>query len=159
LAVLTTGEEDNVKMNGTIEAAFIGRIGTEPELRTSQTGKPWAAVTCAVGIGDDVHWVRVAVFGEVAEQITGTLRKGDKAYVEGTLRLNTWTDREGNQRSGLSVAAWRVDKLGQIGRNKPRRPKAPPEGEHPASISITGSTGPASAMNDLRRSNDDTIPF
>ena len=81
-------------MNG-IEAAFIGRVGTEPELKTSQAGKPWSSLNAAVGSDDDVQWVRVAVFGETAERLAGHLHKGDRLYVEGTLRLNSWTDRNG----------------------------------------------------------------
>jgi hypothetical protein len=28
-------------MNGSIDAALVGRLGTEPELKTNQAGKPW----------------------------------------------------------------------------------------------------------------------
>jgi len=48
-------------MNGTIETAFIGRVGTEPERRTSQAGKPWLRFSAAVGSDDAVQWVQVAV--------------------------------------------------------------------------------------------------
>ena len=75
-------------MNGTIEAAFIGRVGSDPELRTSQAGKPWCRFSVAVGESDDMQWINVAAFGEVAERLCGQLAKGDRAYVEGTLRLN-----------------------------------------------------------------------
>jgi len=33
----------------TIEAALTGRMGTEPELKTSQAGKLWAAFNVGVG--------------------------------------------------------------------------------------------------------------
>jgi single-strand DNA-binding protein len=108
-------------MNGNIEAAFIGRLGSDPELRTSQAGKPWCRFSVAVGEGDDVQWVSVAAFGEVAERVCDQLAKGDRAYVEGTLRLNEWQDREGLTRHGLQVAAWKVEALGKIGRQRPRQ--------------------------------------
>ncbi|MDH4981239.1 single-stranded DNA-binding protein [Hyphomicrobium sp. D-2] len=112
-------------MNGTIETAFSGRVGTDPERRTSQAGKPWLRFSVAVGSDDAVQWVQVAVFGQQAEDLSTRLHKGDRVYVEGTLRLNTWTDHDGRERSGLSVAAWKGERLGAIGRNKPRRQDKP----------------------------------
>jgi len=106
-----------------IEAAFTGRLGTQPELKTSQAGKPWAAFNVGVGDGDNIQWVRIAVFGERAQELSAILRKGDRVYVEGRLQLNTRTDKEGQQRAGLSVAAWKCEKLGQIGWNKPPKAK------------------------------------
>jgi single-stranded DNA-binding protein len=34
------------------------------------------------------------------------LAKGVEVYVEGRLSLNTWTGKDGTQRTGLSVTAW-----------------------------------------------------
>jgi single-strand DNA-binding protein len=149
-------------MNG-IEAAFIARVGTEPELKTSAAGKPWAAFNAAVGSGDDVQWVRVAVFGDLAEGLAGHVLKGDRLYCEGRLKLNEWTDREGKSRTGLSVAAWKIEKLGQIGRNKPAKRKAPPEGDHPIPPAVGRQSdrgAAAGAERDWQRSLADAdIPF
>lgn len=108
-------------MNGSIEAAFIGRLGQDPELKTSAAGKPWARLQLAVGPNDETQWVSVATFGEIAERLCASLHKGDKVYVEGTLRLTEWTGRDGEKRTGLAVAAWKADKLGAIGRSRSRR--------------------------------------
>src|SRR5262245_58099909 len=80
-------------MHGNIECAFIGRLGQDPELRTSAAGKPWARLSASVGRGEEVRWVSVAVFGEVAQRLCAALRKGDKVYVEGTLRFSEWTSK------------------------------------------------------------------
>ena len=37
------------------------------------------------------------------------LAKGAQVYVEGRLSLNAWTGKDGQQRTGLSVAAWEGD--------------------------------------------------
>src|SRR5262245_58334659 len=110
-------------MNGSIEVALTGRLGTEPELKTSQAGKPWAAFNVGVGDGDNIQWVRIAVFGERAQELSAILRKGDRVYVEGAIRLNEWTGKDGEKHAGLSVAAWKCEKLVQIGRNKPPKAK------------------------------------
>ena len=36
-------------MNGSIECAFIGRVASVADLKTSQAGKPWLAIKFAVG--------------------------------------------------------------------------------------------------------------
>jgi len=137
-------------MDNVIESVFVGRLGSDAELRTSAGGKPWLKFSAVVGSGDSAQWVQVAAFGSQAEDLAGTLKKGDRAYVEGRLTLSEWTDRAGNQHAGLNVAAWRVEKLGAIGRNKPKKAKTPPEGDHPA---------PLSTEQPRRAAFDDGIPF
>jgi single-stranded DNA-binding protein len=48
--------------------------------------------------------------------------RANRVYVEGNLKLNTW-EKDGEKRAGLSVAGWKVEKLGRIGRNRPPKPK------------------------------------
>ena len=77
---------------------------------------------------------------------------GDKIYAEGRLKLDTWTGKDGKERTGLNVAAWRVEQLGQIGKNKPANPNAPPEGEQPAPPSTVPQRDwqkPASAFDEI----------
>jgi single-stranded DNA-binding protein len=90
-----------------IGAAFAGKIGTEPELKRSPAGKPWTVFDVAVGLDDETQWVRVGAFGDTAEHLVGLVTKGDIIYVEGTLRLNEWTDHEGKIR-GLMITATRL---------------------------------------------------
>jgi single-stranded DNA-binding protein len=75
-----------------------------------------------VGQDDSVQWVQV--FGDRARELALSLQKGDPVYVEGNIRLNEWTTQAGEKRSGLSFAAWRSEKLGNIGCNKPAKPKS-----------------------------------
>ncbi|MGQ0591186.1 MAG: single-stranded DNA-binding protein [Gammaproteobacteria bacterium] len=72
--------------------------------------------------GDQVTWVSVAVFEEKARGLEG-LAKGTEVYAEGRLSLNAWTSRDGAERTGLAVTAWRIEVLGQIG-GRPGRAKA-----------------------------------
>jgi single-strand DNA-binding protein len=111
-------------MNG-IECCFEGRLAADPELRTSKAGRPWLSCRVAVGEGDTVTWIKVAVFVK-AEELAAVLAKGSRVYVEGAIRLETWTDREGKERTTLAVGAWRCEPLGLIGRQRPARPKSGP---------------------------------
>ncbi len=58
-------------MHGII-ACFTGRIGVNAELKRSKGGKPWAAFPVVVSQEDTeapATWVRVAVFGNKAEEL------------------------------------------------------------------------------------------
>ena len=100
-----------------IECAFTGRLAHEPEIKTSKAGKPWASLSVGVGESEALQWVRVAVFGEMAEAIRA-LPKGAKVYVEGRLKLEEWTGKDGVARHGLNVAATLVQPIGQIGKKR-----------------------------------------
>jgi single stranded DNA-binding protein len=111
-------------MSRGIEAAFWGVLGADPELKVSKNGKLFASfpVVVTVGQSDDGkdvgQWIRVACFSEVAEKFAGAAKKGDRCYVEGQLTMTQWNDQHGEVRHGLNVAAWKVERLSAIGRNR-----------------------------------------
>jgi single-stranded DNA-binding protein len=107
-----------------IDCAFFGFVAADAERRTSQAGKQWVRLRVGVGKDDDIQWVSVAVFGKAADT-AGGLKKGDRVYIEGTIKLDTWRGNDGVERHGLSVAAFRVEHTHQIGRNRPTTPQHP----------------------------------
>jgi single-strand DNA-binding protein len=108
-----------------IEAAFVGRLGGDPQERVSAKGAVWASFTVAVdGNEEQTTWVRCACFGDLAQRVAAELHKGSRCLVEGALRQSSWTDKQtGELRYGLEVAAWRVEVVGLIGERRPRKPK------------------------------------
>jgi single-stranded DNA-binding protein len=68
-------------------------------------------------------WVRVNLFGDTVDAMAPRLVKGVEVYCEGRLTLRAWTDPEGKERSGLSLATGTVVIMGQIGK-RPAQPKA-----------------------------------
>jgi single-strand DNA-binding protein len=114
-----------------LHVAFVGRTGTDAELRWTQNGTPLVNVSVLVqdskaadGAG---QWVRVGHFGDAAEMLAEQLTKGVECYVEGRLKMNTWTASDGTPRSGLNVTAWRLEPLGRIGKRAPRIAQRPLE--------------------------------
>lgn len=103
-----------------IDCAFFGFLAADAEARTSQAGKPWVRMRVGAGKDDDVQWVSVAVFGKAAET-AANLKKGDRVYVEGSIKLDAWRGNDGIERHGLSVAAFKCERTHNIGRNKPER--------------------------------------
>jgi|SRR6516162_6826480 single-strand DNA-binding protein len=103
-----------------IDCAFYGFCATDADARVSQAGKPWVRLRVGVGKDEDVQWLSVAVFGKAAEA-AAELKKRDRVYVEGTLKLDKWTGQDGVERYGLSVASFKCERTHQIGRNRPKR--------------------------------------
>jgi single-strand DNA-binding protein len=60
-------------------------------------------------------WFRVSAWGRQAELAAEYLAKGRQVYVEGRLRREEYTDREGVQRTSLEVNASDIQFLGQRG--------------------------------------------
>lgn len=104
----------------TIETAFFGFLAADAEQRTSQAGKAWVRMRIGVGKDDEIQWLSVAVFGKAVET-AAELKKGDRCYCEGAIKLDTWRGSDGVERHGLSVAAFKCEPTHQIGRNKPQR--------------------------------------
>jgi single-stranded DNA-binding protein len=103
-----------------IDVAFYGFCAADAEVRTSQAGKRWVRLRIGVGKDDDVQWVSVAVFGRAAEH-AAELKKSDRCYVEGTIKIDTWRGSDGVERHGLSVAAFKCERTHNIGRNRAKR--------------------------------------
>lgn len=103
-----------------IDCAFFGFLSADAEPRTSQAGKPWVRLNVGVGRDEAIQWVSVAVFGKAAEDVAD-LKKADRVYVEGTIKLNSWRTVDNVERYGLSVAAFKCERTHAIGRNKPKR--------------------------------------
>jgi single-stranded DNA-binding protein len=108
-----------------IEACFTARVTSDPESRMSQAGKAWMKFSAAIGEGETTQYCGVAVFGDVAAKISGHIAKGSKIYAEGRLKLDRW-QKDGVEKSGLSLSAWRCDLMAQIGKNKPPKTEVEP---------------------------------
>jgi single stranded DNA-binding protein (ssb) len=62
---------------------------------------------------EEVTFVDIQAWGRVAEIAEQYLRKGSLVFIEGHLKLDTWTDKQsGQQRSKLRVIAGNLQLLG-----------------------------------------------
>jgi single-strand DNA-binding protein len=122
----------------TIDCAFYGFCAADADARTSKAGKPWTRLRVGVGKDDSLQWVQIAVFGKAAET-AATLKKGDRIYCEGNIRLDTWQGNDGIERHTLAVSSLKLERTHNIGRAKDKRPS-----DH---------------ANDDRHAFDDDIPF
>lgn len=104
-------------MRGLNRVTLLGRLGRDPELRTSAaSGKAWASFSLATDRSrregeswvEETDWHRVKVFGRDAERCGQRLSKGSLALIEGTLTYESWQDKEGVRRTSTVILADRV---------------------------------------------------
>src|SRR3954469_25410444 len=101
---------------------LMGNLTRDPELRYTPKGTAVAKIGLAVNrqwkretgeMKEEVTFVDIGVFGRTAENVGQYMRKGSPMLVEGRLRLDTWEDKQTNQkRSKLGVVAESVQFLG-----------------------------------------------
>ena len=67
---------------------------------------------------DDVSFFDVVAFGKTAELLNNYCSKGSKILVEGNLKQDRFTDKEGKNRSVVRVVANRIEFLDSKGSNQ-----------------------------------------
>ena len=72
---------------------------------------------------DDTSFFDVVAFGKTAELLNNYCSKGSKILVEGNLKQDRFTDKEGKNRSVVRVVANRVEFLDSKGSNQGQAPK------------------------------------
>jgi single-stranded DNA-binding protein len=103
-----------------IECALFGTLTKNADARTGKSGKQFALLNLVVGDGDGRQFVSAIVFGDAAGNVA-TLEKGRRVYLEGRIEISEWTDRDGNQKHGLKVAAFYAVEISKIGRRRERK--------------------------------------
>lgn len=131
------------------KVTLIGNLGRDPEARTTNGG----GTVCSLAIAtservkdaqgnwtEHTEWHKVTCFGSTAENAVKFLTKGRQVYIEGKLRTQKWTDKDGKDRYTTEIIC---DVLKFIG-------SAPGQGEQRAA---PAKPAPAKSVP-----NDD-IPF
>lgn len=87
---------------------LIGRLGRDPERRTTQSGKPVCTFTLATdtGYGDNkrTDWHNITVFDKTADTCAKCLHKGSTAYVEGRIAYDSY-EKDGIKHTSVKIIA------------------------------------------------------
>ncbi|KAM5351386.1 hypothetical protein ACJ41O_004109 [Fusarium nematophilum] len=105
---------------------IIGNLADTPELHSTSTGREILRYAVASNSGPrdnrKTSWFRVTSFAEgPSRDYLMSLPKGATVYIEGDASTSTYTDANGQTRSGFSVVQRTIEVL--------RRPQAPEQGE------------------------------
>jgi single-strand DNA-binding protein len=136
---------------------IVGYLGRDPELRYTPQGTAVCHFSVATTekrkdkageMQDQTTWFRISVWGRQAEIANQYLAKGKQVYIEGRLRQDEYTDREGKVRTNLEVTATDLQFIGA----RSDEPAAPARSAESRSTAASGDL-PAADVS------DDDIPF
>jgi len=99
----------------TAQVALRGRVGRDPETRSTRDGK----MVCSFGLATaertkdasgqwqdgDPTWWQVTAWDRAAEDVAAVVRKGQTVVVLGRARMRTYQGRDGAERQSLDVVA------------------------------------------------------
>ena len=158
---------------------IVGYLGRDPELRYTPQGTALCKMSIATTekrknvtgeTEEHTTWFRVTAWGRQAELANEYLTKGRQVYVEGRLRLEEYTDREGQKRFSAEVSATEIQFLGHrtdmpganvaeavAGANQTTAPAPKPQGD--SNNPKKTSKGRRGSQEELVSIEDDEIPF
>jgi single-strand DNA-binding protein len=96
---------------------LIGRVGGDPDIKYFDSGKVKCRLTLAVNRrtrnSDEPDWFELELWGKTAEVAGNYVRKGKQIAVKGSLKFDTWNDRQtGVSRSKPVILVDQLDLLG-----------------------------------------------
>jgi single-strand DNA-binding protein len=86
---------------------LLGNVGKDPEIRSLPSGQAVASFSIATSDRykdkqdqwqDRTEWHNLVAFGKLADIIRDYVKKGNKLYVEGSLRTSSWDDKTSGQK-------------------------------------------------------------
>lgn len=143
---------------------LMGRLTRDPELRRTNSGVAVASFALAVErdfknqSGEkEADFIDCTAWRGTAEFVSKYFVKGSMAVVSGRLQMKSWTDKDGNKRTGAEV----VVENAYFGESK-QRSGGPPAAEsatnHVAQSSSAAAPAPYSDFPEID-GNDDVLPF
>lgn len=161
---------------------IIGNLGADPEVRYLDGGAVVAQFNVATTEkytnrnGEKVEqteWFRVELWNEQAKVAEKYLKKGNPVYIEGRLRTEVWTDKDGKERTSLRVRANTMQLLGgpaggtdtndgysEAPRQQQAAPVSTPERRQPAAPQQQAAPAQQAAPRQQpQRSQPNPVPF
>lgn len=107
---------------------FIGRLGQDVDVKYMPNGN--AVANLSIACGDDykdknsgekvekTNWIRIVMFGRLAEIAGEYLRKGSQIYVSGKQVTRKWQNKDGQDQYTTEVIADNMQMLGGKGQRQ-----------------------------------------
>ncbi len=99
---------------GLNKVMIIGRVGRDPEMRYTPSGRPVTTFSIATsrtwntsdgGRRTETEWFNVVAWSNLAEICKQYLTKDRLVYIEGRLQTRHWEDPEGNKHTAIEIVA------------------------------------------------------
>ena len=121
---------------GLNKVMIIGRLGRDPEMRYTPSGRPVTTFSVATSRSwntsdgerrTETEWFNIVAWGSLAEICNQYLVKGQQVYVEGRLQSRTWEDGEGTKHTSVEIVASEMIMLGDRRSSDKSESSEPPE--------------------------------
>jgi single-strand DNA-binding protein len=160
---------------GINKVILVGNLGNDPDVKATQGGTTVTTISVATSeqwkdkqtgqAQERTEWHRVKFFGRLAEIAGDYLRKGSQVYIEGSLRTDKYTDKNGIERYSTDIIANEMQMLGGRGEgggqggggNYERGSRPAPAQRREAAPSRAAAPAPSAGFDDVPF--DDDIPF
>lgn len=94
------------------KAVIVGRISTDLELRYTGSNKAYCRFNLAVNrMNEGTDFIPITVWGKPAENLVQYQNKGSLILVDGSISMNNYTDKDGNNRTSFEVMTSNVQFL------------------------------------------------
>ena len=97
---------------------LIGNLGKDPEIKTSAGGVKFCNVSIATQDGDKdenggkkATWHDLVVFGKTIDIFEKYTKKGSKVAVEGRIKYQEYTKKDGSKAKATSITVFSVELL------------------------------------------------
>src|SRR6201991_4790418 len=107
---------------GINKVIIVGNLGADPETRYTGSGTAITSLRIATSEAwtdkqsgekqERTEWHRVKLFGKLAEIAGEYLKKGRQVYIEGSLRTDKYTDKDGVERFSTDIIGNEMQMLG-----------------------------------------------
>lgn len=107
---------------GLNKVMIIGRLGKDPEMRYTPSGRPVTTFSVATSRSwntadgerrTETEWFNVVAWSSLAEICNQYLVKGQQVYIEGRLQSRQWEDDQGKRHSSVEIVANEMIMLGK----------------------------------------------
>lgn len=148
------------------QATIVGNLGNDPEMRYMPSGDAIATISVATtetwkdkegNKKEETEWHRVTFFGRLAEIVGQYLKKGSSVFIQGRIKTDKYTDKDGIERYATKIIGDTMRMLGgrQDGGNAGQGGGAPAPRQAPPAPAARPAPRPAPNFSDM----DDDIPF
>ena len=108
-------------MKGSInKTMLLGRIGQDPDIKKTDT---YTLARFSIATNDlnsktkeiETDWHKCVAFGKTADIVSQYIHKGDRVFIEGSIKQANYTKQDGTQVTGYNIL---VQSLTMLGENK-----------------------------------------
>ena len=85
---------------------LMGRLTKDVEMVQSKSGVVVAKITLAIPRKtnkDETDFIDAVAFGKLGETLSKYVTKGNRLIVTGSIQLNNYTDKDGNNRTSTTI--------------------------------------------------------